>query len=1218
MAIKFTDEQEKVIQVRNKNVLVSAAAGSGKTAVLVERIVNMVCNPESNVDIDRLLVVTFTRAAASEMRERIHKRISEQLNINPESAHIQKQYALVHRAMITTIDSFCQNVLRNHFQEVGIDPDFRVMDEAEKGLLKKDVIADLLEEKYAQGDEEFLDTVSFFAPKGVQDSAFEKMIIDLFDYSESFAWPVKFLEERKADYENVYEKLVSDSGEIDPLGSFFRKYLKELFAGYLATLKKYYAVCLESDGPEAYAKTVAEDISFLESLVNTSDLQKISDELAFYHENAGKFATIKAGSCDMDKKEAVQKGRNAIKALLKELYETFFSPNLAQLCEYCDKSDRYIKNLIDLTLQFRNAFQDAKADKKLVDFSDLEHMALKVLVDEESGEPTSVALEYREYFREIMIDEYQDSNEVQEVILGAISSKDPAKYDCFMVGDVKQSIYGFRQARPALFLDKFNRYPKEEGCERIDLSKNFRSRAEVLNATNDVFTRIMRGVTGKIEYDDAAKLYLGADYIEDEGFKAQMYLLDSKLSEELSENGDEDFNQLESEAEVIAKIIRDLMQNGKVTARVKTEDGEKQELRCPNYGDIVVLHRSPSNIAEAMSTVFEREGIPISVSQGGGYFSVSEVSQVLCLVRAINNPFQDIPLYGALVSAFGGFTASEVANMRARGKHEKLWETVKKEAPDFAEKINRYKHLATYRSIRELLQIIFDEHDYLEYVAAMPAGAKRKANVEMLLSYATSFEKTSYFGLYHFVRYIDQLEKYTEDKTAEADVLGENANVVRLMSIHKSKGLEFPIAILAGMGKQFNGSDETASIVRDNELGIGCDYINTRHRTKHKTIRKNLIAKKLREDNRAEELRLLYVAMTRAKEKLIMGGSIKDAQKLTDDIHAGYFGTEQQLSYTDFVNSHCYFDLVLPVVGNCAIDVNYADASYVAIEEIKEQISLDEKKSKLSDAINHADIEALNEIDKRLSYEYPFKHLREMYTKATVSELKMASMLEENEESFNQFESRENAEYIPSFRKEKEEITGPVRGDAYHRLMEIFDFDRSLGRILGGRPDTLVEFRKAFSENEKGVYRCISEFVDEEVREKRFKEVYDKAVNISKIKEFAGSDLAYRMWTASQGGKLWREQPFVLSISASKVNKEFPFDEKLIIQGIIDAFFEEEGEIVLLDYKTDNLDLEADFISRYKTQLDYYQEAIEKLTGKKVKERILYSFHMGKMIVSVQ
>ena len=1208
MAISFTEDQQKVIDARHTNVLVSAAAGSGKTAVLVERIVRLVCEPENNIDIDELLVVTFTKAAASEMRERILKRIGEELEINPTSAHLQKQYALVHRAMITTIDSFCQNVLRNHFQDIDLDPDFRVMDEGERRLMRQDVITAMLEEKYNEGSPKFFAAVDFFTADGTDDSALESFILELQDYSESFARPLLFLEERKNDHTDTMAKL-KDS----PLGAFMYRYLCGVIGGYVSDYRKVVNITQESDGPYMYSEVLENEFKRLEAVADAESVESIGERLSDFLNTKQKLPPNKDKSVNSDKSEYVKKVRTNITGDIKKLYEEFFDPSLERKAMQCDACAAQVRTLVELTIEFRERLQAMKRDNKVVDFGDMEHYALEILTTVD-GEPTATAIEYRNHFKEIMVDEYQDSNLIQDVILDAIARKADGEHDRFMVGDVKQSIYGFRQARPDLFLEKYDTYPGTEGCERIDLSKNFRSRAEVLESVNDVFDGIMHRETGKVEYDADARLYVGAEYPEaevgaDYDFNTELILLDSKLNEEIAENTEENYTANESEALVIAMKIAELMNTQKVTQVDKVDGKEVKSLRALRYSDIVVLHRSPGGMADTIGKIFESRGIPVSISQGKGYFSVMEVQQVLQLLRTINNPLRDIPLFGTLHSVFGGYSSEEIAKLRAAYPEEGLYSVVKAGMPEFAEKLSKYRKMSMYMTIRELLQRIFDDHSYLEYVMALPGGKKRRANVEKLLSYASDFEKTSYFGLHHFVRYIDLLEKYTEDNSGEADVLGENADVVRFMSIHKSKGLEFPVTIIAGMGHGFMDADQKSHLTHNNELGIGCEYVDLVTRVKSKTLRNKLIAKKIREDSRAEEMRLLYVAMTRAKEKLIMVGKIRNATALLND---KLENPVDRIDYSEFIKSSRPLDFVMPVLANCNINVFTVDADDITIADVSEQIALDAKRSALQQAAGKADAVTVAKICDRFSYEYPYKYLEKLNTKTTVSDLKMAAMFTEDEATAHLFETRERAVYEPEFRRADKSPAGTEVGDCYHRIMEIMDYDYVLGYVCGGRPESYEEFCNKAAEAE--VKARLESFLEEMCNEHRITENWNKLVKMPKLTAFMRSESCYRMWQSNACGKLKREQPFVLSVSAKLLNEMYPESERVIIQGIIDVFFEEDGNIILLDYKTDSVKSGDELVKKYRAQLDYYQEAIERLTGKKVTERILYSFSLGEAV----
>ena len=533
----------------------------------------------------------------------------------------------------------------------------------------------------------------------------------------------------------------------------------------------------------------------------------------------------------------------------------------------------------------------------------------------------------------------------------------------------------------------------------------------------------------------------------------------------------------------------------------------------------------------------------------------------------------------------------------------------------FLQRLQEYRRCTVYMPVRELLTKLITDFDYLNYVTALPAGGKRRANVEMLLTRASDFEKTSYFGLFHFIRYMEQLEKYDVDY-GEAELLDENANVVRIMSIHKSKGLEFPITFVAGLGKRFNMQETNQSLILDMDLGLATDYVNPRKRLKNKTLRRNVLMRKLREDSLAEELRVLYVALTRAREKLILTASLEKAGERWERFQKS--GGESLL-YPDFIEAGNYLDFLLPVLGGTSIQVTVLEECEMAAGEFREQLELGDRAGRLSQAGQLADGKALVYLRERLRDRYPFENLAGLYTKTTVSELKIAAMADKDEAAYHTFEEKEIQPYIPSFRRQEEKVSGTVRGNAYHRVMELLDFGRILfsGALERSQenqgqdqeiPGDYTEYRNKV--RQAVTAQVLKAFLEEEVKSRRLKQEYAEAVNLKKILGFLESELAYRMWRAEREDRLYREQPFVIGISASKLGQEFPDSESVLIQGIIDVFFEEEDGIVLLDYKTDAVSSMKELWNRYETQLDYYSQAISKLTEKPVKEKILYSFHL--------
>lgn len=1371
MGMNFTPEQQKVIELHNSNILVSAAAGSGKTAVLVERIIRMICEGEHPADIDRLLIVTFTNAAAAEMRERIAAGIAARLDADPGNEHIQKQSALLHNAQITTIDSFSLFLIRNHFNEIGLDPDFRVADEGEIKLLQQEVLGQLLEDAYAgnlrlssgecddsvkyefyesgemkQGNmgqedaeqtarweslERFHACVEYFCPGG-RESVLEQHILNLSRYAGSFPWPEEWLEERKEDYA---------AGDLDALlQSDYGKYLAErvtrVVQGCLTKMQEVKKLCELPDGPYMYGELADAEIDRLERLAEYQDLKEQAEKIPAM--TFDRLPSKKDDSVDPAKRELAKSIRNSVKDTLGKLTEQYFKTPLELVVEQGKACRAPLQTLLDLVLEFDKRVLAAKQERHLIDFSDMEHYALQILLKREVVEPdgttevegqnrqngnrekvqyivtpSDVALEYRQYFQEILIDEYQDSNLVQEYLLSAISGEAEGHFNRFMVGDVKQSIYKFRLARPELFLEKYDTYQEEGDLCRIDLAKNFRSRVQVVNTVNEVFSRIMSRKIGGIEYDEKAALYPGAVYpaAEDPAYRSELLLL-SKPAKEAEAGGASAKNPMDAEsaitgnydnvrqleAMVIATRIKELRETLKVTEK------STGELRPVRYSDMVILLRTTSGWDEEFKKILEQQGIPVYITSKTGYFGASEVQELLQFLRVLDNPRQDIPLFGVMQSVFGGFTQEEIAVIRSGRKRMTLYEALKEVAQrnaeqtndimlgtaeqemqgteaasnvyatrenklqlkvrNFLETINHYRDLTPYTSIRDLLQCVIDDFDYLNYVTALPAGGKRRANVEMLLTKAAAFEKTSYFGLFHFIRYMEQLEKYDVDY-GEADTLDENADVVRIMSIHKSKGLEFPVVFVSGLSKRFNMQDANQSMIVDMDLGVAVDYVDPVRRIKNKTLRRNVLSAKMKEDNLAEELRVLYVALTRAREKLILTSVLDKADEKWE---LSQMTGQEKLTYLDFSEAGSYMDFLLPILPQTDIDVKIMGIEDLAAAEIREQLRLGDRREMLRRvadesvlchdwAENNAGVVSdegiaedktrvdlrkstadntetlqeeidwnalgiegdntvnnrkLHQLRARFAYRYPYPGLQKLYTKTTVSELKIAAMAEKDEAAFHTFEEKEVVPYIPAFRREKEKVSGAVRGNAFHRTMELLDFDWMFveSGFFAKCPGTYADYQAGLDKDR--LQKRLEEFIKRETESLRLTEEYAQAVNLPKIRHFMEQELAYRMWRAEEQGLLYREQPFVLGIDAGRLNPELPEEEKVLIQGIIDVFFVENGEIVLLDYKTDVIESLQALWNRYSVQIQYYEEALTKLMQLPVKEKILYSFYLEK------
>lgn len=1183
MSVKWTKEQEKVINLRNRSLLVSAAAGSGKTAVLVQRIISMVTDETDPLDIDRLLVVTFTNAAAAEMRERVGAAIENALEQDPYNQHLQRQLTLVHNAQITTIDSFCIRILRDHFHKIDLEPGFRIADEGELKLLREDVCEAVLEDFYQKADPEFLRFADSYSG-AKNDLQIKEMILKLYNYAESYPWPKEWLETCVQQYEAANEAELEEKSWIRDFLSYLNVRVEDL----ITAQEKLLELTQEPDGPYMYEASIAGDLRQLENLRKCEHFSQWQAAIsAIDFKNIGRSGKYEGS---VAKKDAVMSGRKRMKDQIDKWKKTIFATMLEVQLERLTQTSKMVRMLVTLTQAFSDRFQEEKQKKNMLDFSDVEHNALRVLVDSETKELTETALEYQQQYREVMIDEYQDSNYVQETLLTAVSGVKNGNENLFMVGDVKQSIYRFRLARPELFMDKYHRFSTEESSQqRIDLHRNFRSRREVVEAVNDIFYPLMEKDLGNVAYDAEAALYAGAvypDYENADCCKPELLLVPSQ------ESGME---RREQEAAAVAGRIRELV--------------ETQEIPGITYKDIVLLLRSMSGWAETYQKVFEQEGIPLIVASKTGYFSATEVQTVLSLLRVLDNPYQDIPLAAVMKSYFGKFSSEELAQIRSEYPGMPFYQCVEQMLPvsekiiAFQEMLQKFRQRIPYTPIHRLLQEILDETGYRNYVAALPAGEQRRANLDMLMEKAVAYEQTSYHGLFHFIRYIDRLMKYDVDY-GEAEIVSEQENAVRLMSIHKSKGLEFPVVFVCGMGKQFNEQDLNSNMIFHPEFGIGLKWFDCEKRTKANTLIHQIFAMEAKKENLGEELRVLYVALTRAKEKLILAGTCK----LPEEGQYSGFSREEKVPFSTRYDAKSYWDWVIPVLG-----MENPDYRYVIWDEARMQ---QEEQRKLQDtALEHRTLlEALQNVSETelaqlketFSWEYAWKEEGAHKQKVSVSELKHRAM-EERSESAEQtlntaqplFPDEIATPYVPRFVQEVKENAGALYGTMVHRFLECLDF--------AGLPD--------FADEKQGLY-FVKQQIDALCALGRMQESDAKRLNWKQLLGFLQSDTAKRMRAAAEQGALEREKPFVMSVPANLVWEDSRPEEDVLIQGIIDVFWEEADGIVLLDYKTDHVDNAQELVRRYKKQLELYADALSRFSGEKpVKEILIYSFTLAETIL---
>ena len=1264
MGVSWTTEQQQVIDLRNRNILVSAAAGSGKTAVLVERIVKIITDKNHPVDIDHLLIVTFTNAAAAEMRERIGNAIEKALDEQPGDEHLLRQLTLIHNAQITTIDSFCLYVVRNHFHEIDLEPNFRIGDEGELKLLREDVLGRVLEQNYEEPSEAFSDFVEGYA-SGRTDAALNEMILQLYEFSRSYPWPEKWLDSFVGAYSIETREELDRAEWLAPLTENICFVLKDCEQ----LLKQALAITQQDDGPDMYEKAVQSDLEKYEGLSRLTSFCELSGALSDIKYD--RLASSRGFEGDPDKLELVKSLRELAKDVVKKLCRQYFFCSPEMMIEQLERTEPMLEEVVRLTKQFADEFAAAKRRKNLVDFHDVEHFALQILVDEETEKAKKTAEEFRDTFEEIMIDEYQDSNEVQETLLRSISREERGENNIFMVGDVKQSIYRFRLARPELFMKKYDSYSLEESTtQRIDLHKNFRSREEVLTCTNDIFYKIMARSLGNVEYDAEAALYPGASYPVSADFIPEILLADS--NDELLEDT-ELTDKKTLEAKIVAEEIKHLMKTQPVT------DKAAGTLRAARYSDIVILLRSLSGWADSLVEVLNENGIPAHTVSSTGYFSTVEVQTVLSMLRLLDNPRQDIPMAAVLRSPMAGLTDEELAVLRledgsvpfheavlelaeglyeedgqkeisdseadseadqkqgrnADGKKEDDIETTAhRKLLKFYKKYRQLRQLVPDTPIHELIEIILRETGYGHYVAAMPAGNRRTANLNMLLEKAAAYEKTSYKGLFHFVRYIDELQKYDVD-FGEADMVGENEDVVRIMSIHKSKGLEFPIVIVSGMGKNFNKQDTRSKMVLHPELGIGLDYMDGKKRIKSPTIAKKAIAKQIDLENLGEELRVLYVALTRAKEKLILTGTLKDAPEKLEFFRQQANlskAADRPLSYLTREGASGYLDWILPAVLSYGdkYPVRIVEAAELVLDEVENQLEQNEDLTERIGEIKAADPQLVGQLKQRFSQRYPYQVDVLRKNKYSVSELKHRAMREkfeaEQEETIPAFLEEPVTPTIPLFIQRQGSVEqetpnrGALRGTAVHRVMECYDF----------ASEKSVHEQMEAMEKEEKITADMRALVKEQI-----------------VADFVSSETGRRMALAQRGGALYREKPFVMGFTEEELEnygfgvgsntdsceniyektdsdqekeeqQKVRHEEDLtLIQGIIDVFWIEKDGIVLLDYKTDRVQQTKELIDRYETQLKLYADALERVFAArklKVKEILIYSFFLEQLI----
>ncbi len=1293
----WTMQQQEAISLRGRNILVSAAAGSGKTAVLVERIIHRVLDAENPLNLDQILVVTFTRAAAAQMKERIGQAIAERLEEHPDDVRAQRQEMLLATANITTIDSFCLQIVQEHAQDLDLDPGFRVADEAELELLRQDVCETLLESLYEQGDPDFLAYVDRYGSMRSDEDAAQK-ILDLFDLAQSNPWPEEWLKNLTVEFEKEPEKMAR-ADWMNRLISMLQDDFHDL-----ADLSEIALTLAKSDQElSPYATALSNDSMYFHELYKCGSYEEFFEVLHRHPAGLQTLPRLKKGTNE-DLKKQVTEIRSLYKDIFSKIIKKYFARDLAAQFQEIHSLAAPMRGLVQTTLAFADAYRAAKRDRRVVDFSDLEHFALEILLPgTEAGRlPGEAAKEYQRQFEELYVDEYQDSNYIQELLLTTISRQAVGQPNLFLVGDVKQCIYQFRQARPDLFLKKYAEYAGENGDgRRINLDKNFRSRYDsVLLPVNAVFRQIMTGRLGGIDYDEDQALKPGQIFPAcEEGFtakSAELILVTRENGEAQPETEQSEGGVDQADGRPPAGDERDapaepglVLQVRAAARRIRELTDEKTGLmilengtyrRC-RYGDIAILLRTMAGWSDTYVEILQQEGIPAYAQTQRGYFTSLEISTIMSLLRLIDNPRQDIPLAAVLRSPIGGFSDGELSQVRAFCPEGDFYEAcqfllrqgessdLQSKMASFFAMLDNFRERAPYLSTGELLQDILDQTGYEGYVRALPGGETRQANLRMLMERAAEYEKTGYRGLFHFIRYIDKIQKYDVDY-GDTPIHGESQDSVRILSIHKSKGLEFPVVIVGGLEKRFNETDSRGNLLLHPDLGLGPEFRDQVTRESSPTLLKHILSDDRLRLDRGEELRILYVAMTRAKEKLILlSGECPSGKQLPiafsivrhssgeqipalllsrcnnylsllflalarhpagdllerllggEDIDTGIFHvggeafgremTKAQEKPLNLENSETE-KVALKVASNTENTENSETqkATY-QLQEVpwtiviwKEEDLLQKERGQ-EEVQDHrrADLEALlrktrdeqpeealyRAIQERLEFTYPYAGAEELPVKVTVSEIKRRS--QNTPEEVDAL-----ALYEPptvKFQDQKEEtllkpITGAALGNVYHKVLHYLNWEM------------------AASEEE------ITEQIVELRRRGLLTREEEKAIEVKRIWTLTTSPLGKRMACSS----LKREQPFVIGVPAREVLPT-QREEIILIQGIIDAYFKEGDDLVIVDYKTDRVSAKkgADMLkNKYQIQLKLYAKALEQLTGCRVKECYIYSLTLEEAI----
>lgn len=1179
MSVTWTGEQQQAIEARGGHILVSAAAGSGKTAVLVERLTQRVINQEDPLTADRILVATFTNAAAKEMKTRVIEAIEEKIKQTPDDIYLKKQRQMMNRAQITTIHSFCLSILRENYYRIGLDPAFRIAEEAELLLLQDDVLEEVFEQFYAEADPAFYELIDSYTSDR-DDQAMLNLISNLYRFSRSLPKPEAFYEDLISQYDPPI-----DPDESDLLTRLFElewQRVRPVIHRYLEL-----AYRLRQSGYEEMADMLSQEITPIQSIDPKKD-RWTTVALAFQAVEFGRWKGIRGD----EEMKIFQTERTRLVSELKKMRDVFIEKDGVDYLEDLRSQLGHVQMIVALVRSFSKAYLEAKQQRGIVDFSDLEHFALAVL--EEDGEATDVARLLQERFIEVLVDEYQDTNEVQERILQLVSKSDEATGNLFMVGDVKQSIYKFRHAEPGLFLDKFKRFQQTEIGTRIDLTKNFRSRLEVLDGTNHIFRQVMDEAVGEIDYDEAAYLRLGnLGYVESDQVAPELLLVNQTET-----------NKEELEAQVIATRILEMVNDDHPYL---VFDAKQNRFRKCEYRDIVVLVRSRGKRVQALVDVFEQYELPVYADTTGGYFQATEIQIMMSLLKTIDNPLQDIPFASVLRSPIFGLTDQDLGRIRAKSKDTSFYEAAvvvaKEQTPlgvridEALQKLQAWRTEARGKSLSSLIRSLFDQTGYFEYVGCLNGGRSRQANLNALYERAHQYETSGYRGLYRFLRLIQRLVERGED-FSEARSLGEDEDVVRIMTIHQSKGLEFPVTIVSQLGKQFNKQDQIQAIQLHKTYGIALDAIDPVKRLRSGTLLKEVIRREMDREMKAEEMRVLYVAMTRAKEKLILVGVIKEL----DDQLARWRDQpldELLLPEMDRRNAKTYADWVSPAVLRHHLSGEQHDWSLRVMS--LEDIAPYQELTKMIDQLEHVRVlEKINfegddslkeKIQAAFTYQYPRQMATDTASKQTVTELKRTEQLERAA-----FEStHRQATYFRTPQFLGPTLTGAERGTVLHLAMQLYEPGRSVD-------DQILEWEQA-----------------ERISAVEARTMQDA---LPELTMFFSSEIGQLLEKRLKTGDVYRELPFTYKIDASRFRTDWHGpDDQAVMQGIVDCLIRDEETYILLDYKSDQVfeasagQAQADILrERYAAQLNLYQEALEAILKIKISKKLIYAFALHEVI----